>query len=258
MLNKPPACKFTVGDHVYQFRGSGSGKIPVGTFQHHGIVVDSTWSEDDEEWILSIFHFTDAKKTSTASQQSSSLHTAPTAGLAIISSPAREWNSVKYGASDSEVQNFAVGTCPAAASDPTDVVCARTKFLLSHPDILPKYDVLCANCECVAVWCKTGTFATLQVCNRLVSISRGMLFGAMGLGGVLAAIPVTVPAAGIWGMIGFTAQAPLLMAVPFVLPALLVGGAVAVVAPAIALAIAIEKWKDLTAKLNEAFSEFSR
>jgi hypothetical protein len=49
-----------------------------------------------------------------------------------------------------------------------------------------------------------------------------------------------------------------LMAVPFVLPALLVGGAVAVGAPAIALAIAIKTWKDLTAKLNKAFSELSR
>jgi hypothetical protein len=253
MLNKPPACKFTVGDHVYRFV-----TIAAGTFQHHGIVVDSKWSEDDEEWMLNILHFTDASKTSTASQQSSSSHTAPTTGLTIVSSPAKEWNFVKYGASDSEIQNFGAGTCTAAATHPTDVVCARTKFLLSHPDILPKYDVLYANCECVAVWCKTGTFATLQVCDRLSSTSQRMLFGAMGLGGVLAAIPVTVPAAGIWGMIGFTAQAPLLMAVPFVLPALLVGGAVAVGAPAIALAIAIKTWKDLTAKLNKAFSELSR
>jgi hypothetical protein len=174
------------------------------------------------------------------------------------SSPAKEWNSVEYGASDSEIQNFGAGTCTAAADYPTDVVCARTKFLLSHPDILSKYDILCTNCECVAVWCKTGKFATLQVCGRLFSTFRGKLCGALGLGGVLAAIPVTVPAAGIWGMIGFTAQAPLLMAVPFVLPALLVGGAVAVGAPAIALAIAIKTWKDLTAKLNKAFSELSR
>ena len=39
--------------------------------------------------------------------------------------------------------------CPAA-------VRRRVGFLLRNPHIIPMYSLVECNCECVAVWCKTG------------------------------------------------------------------------------------------------------
>ena len=86
--------------------------------------------------------------------------------------------------------------------DPTKVVLARTRFLLRHGEsVLPPYNIFHANSECIAVWCKTGRWQTLQtsiflhscgVCNTKTS-------GAMMLA-TAAAAPWLVPVAGVAGI----------------------------------------------------------
>jgi hypothetical protein len=46
-----------------------------------------------------------------------------------------------------------------AADDPVDctaTVRRRVGFLLRNPHIIPTYLLIECNCECVAMWCKTG------------------------------------------------------------------------------------------------------
>lgn len=151
------------------------------------------------------------------------------------------------------------GTCTAADCDDPDVVRSRVQFLLSHPEILPGYSVFQSNCECVAVWCKTGSWATLQ--------GASILLGAVGLDAwstlaatVLAAgtsVTTTVPAAGVWGWLEFTTDVSvsLLVAEPWLLPTIITGAVVTVGAPAIVLMRAKQQWKNITKKLNTAFEK---
>ena len=49
-----------------------------------------------------------------------------------------------------------------AIDDPvscTAVVRQRVGFLLRYPHIIPMHMLVECNCECVAVWCKTGRWA---------------------------------------------------------------------------------------------------
>ena len=41
-------------------------------------------------------------------------------------------------------------------SDPTNIVLARLRYLLTNPEVLPRHHILFSNSECVAVWVKTG------------------------------------------------------------------------------------------------------
>ena len=48
-------------------------------------------------------------------------------------------------------------------SDPAKIVLARVRFLLENEDdVLPAYHVFNSNSECIAVWCKTGRWSSLQ------------------------------------------------------------------------------------------------
>jgi hypothetical protein len=116
-----------------------------------------------------------------------------------------------------------------------------------HPTILPEVGL--ASGECVAVWCKTGTFTTLHACHRL-SLA-GVV--SLGFGSVAAMVPMTIPAAGFWGMIGCTTQVSLLTASPCLLPAILAFGIATAGVKNVVLAIPRVA---LTMKLNEAFAKY--
>eukprot|EP00956_Cyclotella_meneghiniana_P018247 scaffold30262_cov22-Cyclotella_meneghiniana.AAC.1 len=53
-----------------------------------------------------------------------------------------------------------VGT--ALKQDAPGLVLARIRYLLDHPNYLPKHNALSANGECAAMWCVTGRWCTLQ------------------------------------------------------------------------------------------------
>mmetsp|Transcript_11958 Transcript_11958/g.16973 ORF Transcript_11958/g.16973 Transcript_11958/m.16973 type:complete len:706 (-) Transcript_11958:366-2483(-) len=116
-------------------------------------------------------------------------------------------------------------------SDPTKIVLARTNFVLENEKLLPPYHVLFSNSECIAVWCKTGRWSTLQtavwchvtaVGNAKTSIVTGM--------GVAAAHMILVPL-------------------------IAVGGLAFVTAPLLIYKKSKEKWEEATDWLTEKFWE---
>ena len=174
---------------------------------------------------------------------------------ASLSSKHEKWHKVIYSANWWQRQVHRTGTCTGANSDPPGLVRARVQFLLDHPEVLPKYDVVTSNCECVAVWCKTGTWATLQAINWLVMTAAGQMKSAVTVGSIAAASQVTVPAAGFWGWFGYTTTVPLLSTQPYLLPAIIGYGVVTVAAPTLWLLHAKNHAKQTTEKLNKSFWE---
>lgn len=114
-------------------------------------------------------------------------------------------------------------------SDSSKLVLSRTHFILEHEDLLPPYHVFYSNSECIAVWCKTGRWSTLQAAVYLVSSS-------VGFGKSATMITLTVAAAH-----------------AVLVPALAVGGLAVVGAPLLFLKSAKEQWNLTTMDLTEKF-----
>ena len=114
--------------------------------------------------------------------------------------------------------------------DPTKLVLARVCFLLAQGEtVLPPYNVFHSNSETIAVWCKTGSFKTIQADVFLHSTAIGNGKSAMAIGiGVAAASGVA--AAGVAGI-----------------------GVAAVVAPWWYLKHSKDKCYDATTSLNDTF-----
>ena len=116
-------------------------------------------------------------------------------------------------------------------SDSAKLVLARTHFILEHEDMLPPYHVFYSNSECIAVWCKTGRWSTLQAAVYLVSSS-------VGFGKSATMLTISVAAAH-----------------AILIPALAVGGLAVVGAPLLFLKKSQEKWDEATIVLTERFWE---
>jgi hypothetical protein len=270
------ACDFQIGDHVYQWCSFAG--IPA-VFQHHGIVLDC-YCDANGEWKMQVADFSymdDHRSSMTLSQipegnidpsfsarsrrnsKKRSFGKASSSGYGIrsyeVSLSEEQWHRVDYQAGWWKRQLHRSGTCTAAPSDPPGLVRARAQFLLDHPEFLPQYDAVAANCECVAVWCKTGTWATLQAINWLVVTAAGQVKSAVTVGSIAAATQVTVPAAGFWGWMGYTTQVSLLSTQPYLLPAIIGYGVVTVAAPTLWLLRAKHLAKQTTERLNTAFWE---
>jgi hypothetical protein len=88
-------------------------------------------------------------------------------------------------------------------ADPTKLVLARTHWLLEHGEtILPPYHVFSSNSECMAVFCKTGLWSTLQadvflhstaICN-----AKSGFFLTLG---AVASVPLLAPVVGLAGLV---------------------------------------------------------
>ena len=164
------------------------------------------------------------------------------------------WHKVEYNAKFWKRHFLArSGTCTTAESCPPALVRARLDFLLQHPNYLPPYSAVHSNCECVAVWCKTGTWGTLQATSWLTATAAGQAKSAATLAGVVSTTTVTVPSAGLWGWMGYTTQVSLAATQPYLLPAIAAYGIVTVGVPTLWLWHAKQKWKQWTMELNEAF-----
>jgi len=115
-------------------------------------------------------------------------------------------------------------------SDPAILVLARTRFILEHgEEILPPYHIINSNSECIAVWCKTGRWSTLQASVFLHSTAIGNAKSSTVAGiGVAAANPFLIPL-----MAGI--------------------GIAAVGTPWLLLKMANDKWTEATQSLNDQF-----
>ena len=171
-----------------------------------------------------------------------------------------KWHKVRYQTGFWKRQFSRSGTATGSKSDPLGLVLARVHFILQHPDQLPEYHVLHANCECVAVWCKTGHWSTLQGSSFLELTAAGQLKQSATIAATAAGstATVTVPAAGIWGSwFGFqtTSTVSWLSLHPMAIPGLACYAAVTVGVPAMVYASAHKQWKETTERLSNAFWE---
>jgi len=144
----------------------------------------------------------------------------------------------------------------STSKDPPELVLARCSYLLSHPDLLPTYDSLSCNSECVAVFCSTGLFLTLQASSFLEYAAASQAKGALITGGMVAGMTTTVvvPQAGVLGWIGLTTTTtvPLVATQPWIVPVLALYGLVALV-PLEKLRRCKKKWKEWEEALNNSF-----
>ena len=116
------------------------------------------------------------------------------------------------------------GTCSPAIPDSVGFVLSRIAFLKENSHVLPRYNELQSNCECVAVWCKTGRYCSLQGTALLGGLANGSIKATAIAGVGASAATTTVPCAGVWGWLGYTTTVPLITAVPILMPVIIAGG----------------------------------
>ena len=122
-----------------------------------------------------------------------------------------------------------------------------------HQTLLPPHHLLYANSECIAVFCKTGNWSTLQAAIFLHSTTAGNVKQTATVAMFLSAQTVTVPATGLWGWFGSTTTVSLFSTQPWLVPALVGGGMVYIGLPMLMLRKAKGRWGDTEKRLNEAF-----
>jgi hypothetical protein len=138
---------------------------------------------------------------------------------------------VKSTDSSSSVGGGGVDELPMA--DPKDIVLARANFLLEHMEALPPYHVFYSNSECIAVWCKTGRWSTLQTAVFLSTNS-------VGAAKTSTLTTLAVAAAN-----------------PVLAPLVAVGGLIWVSAPMVILQKSREKWEEATKQMTDLFWDWA-
>ena len=248
---------FRIGDHVYKWCSFAG--IP-GVFQHHGIITevegDRLTIADFSAMIrqgLNDDNVVENEQSMTIKHLLVPKHTRGRIRAVEEQSP-NDWHRVEYQASWWKRTLWSrSGTCTALESDPPGVVLSRVRYLLNHPSTLPPYSIVKANCECVAVWCKTGTWATLQASNFLHTAAAGQAKSATTLALLASSTTVSVPQAGLWGWMGYTTQTTLLATQPLLAPAIATYGLVTVGGPLWTLLRARHAWHQTTQRLNHEF-----
>ena len=259
---REPLC---VGDHVYQWR-SWMG-IP-GVFQHHGIVMDIQQEKSENQQAeggsllkLIIADFSNVeqrrKKKTPTDPKPSRRGVLTQEGILRTYADTDQWHKVEYQAAWWKRTVFRAGTCTSVSSDAVGLVLARVNYILRNPEVLPDYHVVNANCECVAVWCKTGRWSTLQASSLLELTAAGQAKSTATLAATAASTQVTVqaPAAGMWGWLGYTttSQVSWLSLHPIFVPALAGYAVLSVGIPAALYIRARQQWKTITENLKETF-----
>lgn len=177
------------------------------------------------------------------------------------------WHKVEYNAPRwKTVLNRSGISTTVAASDSPEVVLSRVNFLIMQSErhdkntfrssVLPKYHVIFANCECVAMWCKTGRWSTLQGASLLTGVTYGSTTMALGRAGagaaavVGSAAEVAAVSEGVMGVVSGPSITSLAGFQPWMLTAMTayLGGCTAT------LLLARSRWNTTTKQLNEALT----
>jgi len=150
------------------------------------------------------------------------------------------------------------GTSPhLPSSDPVSLVIARVRYLLNHPSMIPEHHILYSNSECIAVWCKTGRWSTLQASFFLHSTTAGNIKSTATLATVAgtSTVTATVPATGVLGWFGMTTTTTvgLLSAHPWLIPVLSGYGIITIGTPIMVLKKAKDQWASITTELTDGF-----
>lgn len=232
---------FQIGDHIYKWKYTGF-------LQYHAIVVSAKpnllvvteYVRDDEN------------------------HRDQKYRVRLQEIPSRQWSQwrkVKYEASMVAKHLFWSGTCTDSKSDFVELVLARVSFLLEHSHyvdgddscVVPSFHMLKSNSECLAVYCKTGRWHTLQASSLLHTTTAGQVKSTATLALYASNQTVTVPASGIWGLMGFTTKVSLLSAQPYLVPALAGYGLFSICGPLYLFSNFKKHWETTTLSLNDLF-----
>ena len=250
---------FHEADHIYKYDFAG-------VIQHHAIVVTSKpdlliVTEFQAELIHSSFRRKKRPKCNCT--------------LKLQSIPQHEWKrwkKVSYGANFISRAIYRSGTCTYVKQDFPELVLKRVRFLLEYldnvsterqmdiererceiDDIIPPFHIFKSNSECCAVWCTTGRWHTLQASSFFHSTVAGQAKSTATLALYASSQTVSVPANGIWGMMGFTTKVSLFTAQPFLVPALASYGLISVGGPLWIFKKYKACWNSTTFKLNDLF-----
>jgi len=264
--------KFEIGDHIYtSIRG-------ISVLQHHAIVLKT---EDD---IVTIADFSHEENTSEGSFSlmkgigsiRRNLSSAPPTNdsngnqnedeirqtenimqiTTIAKDETKKWKRVIYGATlPQRVKSIFPGTATSAKSDHCHLVVSRAHFIIVNGHLVPPYHVFKSNCECMAVWCKVGIWATVQASAALHIAGATGATASIGLGSLAAAQTVTVPSVGVWGWLGGTTQISLLAAQPWLIPVIIAGGTVSMSIPFWKLMKYKNDWMHIGNSLDTEFWE---
>lgn len=218
---------------------------------------DEKVKKDESSFALANdFPHDNAQPTTTTPINPPSRCSSSNSSIRVYETNPADWHKVTYEASAWRHSWARSGTSTRCKADPAGLVRARVQFLLDHgAALVPSYHAVRSNSECVAVWCKTGTWATLQATSWLSAMAAGQVKSTATLVGAAASTQVTVPSAGLWGWMGYTTQVSLLTTQPWLVPALAGYGLVTIGGPALWLVLAQRHWKKLTQTLNTAFWE---
>mmetsp|Transcript_24439 Transcript_24439/g.49521 ORF Transcript_24439/g.49521 Transcript_24439/m.49521 type:complete len:291 (-) Transcript_24439:50-922(-) len=184
---EPP--NFQPGDHISCPIG------PAGLLRHHAIVI----RVNTHDIAVAEYARNNQEGSSPDISGSSSLITS-------MGSGSGKCRFIEKTHSDLSAWKKEIGYESEGQCDSSDTVLKRAKFLLKHPQVLPKYNPFNANCECAAVWCKTGQWKTLQaltIAGHLAGVGGSVAAGATAF---ILCNP-TVPAWGVFGVLGFTTEA---------------------------------------------------
>ena len=138
-------------------------------------------------------------------------------------------------------------------TDPGTLVVERVNFLLENQHLIPPWNALKSNSECIAVWCKTGRWSTYQVSGYLHTLFMGQAKTAATVAAAASTASVTVPAAGYMGWLGFTTQVSLLALHPWLIPAIAGYGIASIGVPMYILRKCGAFWAKTTIELNDEF-----
>lgn len=177
----------------------------------------------------------------------------------IPQSEYKSWKKVVYGATLKEryLSLHLPGTVTSVKSSHPLLVISRAKYLMANPQLLPPHNSLTSNCECMAVWCKTGTWLTVRTATMLSLLATSPIKSACSAGAFVGSqtVAVSTPAPGVLGWMGFhtTTQMSLAAAQPLLIPAIAVSGALLASGPFVMLHRYKQKWKEVEQKLNPLF-----
>lgn len=160
-------------------------------------------------------------------------------------------HKVRYNATRATRLLSRGGTATCIQPDVSGLIMARVEHLFAHTESLPDYKRLAANDECVAVWCRTGRWVTLQGASMLELISAAQASSAVAAGTVASSMTVTYSMQWMQGMV-LVWTVPATVAYPLLVP-LLVGYGLTSLVPLEVLRRHRKNWKELTDSMNRAF-----
>lgn len=173
------------------------------------------------------------------------------------SSRSKKVRKVRYGVSRAKRILSRLGSATSVPTDERGLVLARATALLesSNDDDAwpwPDYDSFSANDECVAVWCRTGRWLTLQAASMLEIVSATQAGAAIVAASAVSQMSVTYTAP--YWIPGYVVvwSVPATVAYPILVP-LLVGYGMTSLVPLEILRRNRNKWRVVSESFNRAF-----